>query len=1258
MKPMMRLAYQFIAVILSFTFYMTCAQGQLCTGETDNFNQIRYGSFEDSASYHEFHDHNLHDPTDSGSVAYNCLIAEGLNCSATGDYAIYDSVGQFDANLPATDDGLKAYDGDKMLLINAHNEENTIAWSQTVQLVAGITYDFSAYVSLLQNNSPNVSEIRFEIANADTTITLSAITLTYTAPDWEHLTQTWEATFSGDARIQLLIVNDQVNGMGFINDFAIDNISFTGECPPDSGPAWSLPEDSVFCRLPTGGITLNSGISTAFNHSFNWFKNTEELGETGNEILIDQSGDYTLCFDSAGCQRSWNIKVEILPELQVNKELLAPSCFEQTDGQITLSTSGGKAPYSYLWNTGDTTQSLTQLADGTYTVEISYASFCTYTDTFMLDGPEQLQVDASITQAKCAGEPGAITLTVFGGTNPYNYAWSDTSLNTPNREALLPGNYTLTVSDSNDCEITESYQINEAPTQLQSTIDKQNPSCHGKTDGNIRISPTNGTPPYQYDWSTGANTATLFELGAGQYEVVISDANNCKDSIVVDLMNPEAPVTSATVNHPRCFGDSNGNISLNTTGGSSPYTYKWSDGVDGPERDSLSAGSYMVIIADDQACEDTLDINLENPEQLAGEAITINPVCEGVDNGSIELSVTGGIPPYSFTWSNGNTSNVLSNLGPGTYTIEIKDSAACTDSLNVDLSYQDSITLNAETTEATCGEANGSILLLISGGEPAYTITWDDTSINDIERKGLKAGIYTANVEDKNGCRQTTAIELNDNGKLTVEAIVTQPSCSGVDNGEIRLNVSDGAEPYTYVWYDDNGGDRREDLGPGDYSVTVKDSAGCQETKSFKLEWLSDEKLTITIVKSDPTCGHINGTINVQVDGGIPGYTYIWQDDSSLNVAYRDSLLNGWYDVSVVDSVGCVGNESAYLATGENLHVRTELIRDASCHDSKDAMALVTYSGGVEPYTISWDDGSNGDTLKNAGAYNYLVVVEDANGCSGFRTVNITSPKVIEAVYNELRRPDCNTSNGIIDVEGWGGTGALSYSWVDAPEVTSGRRENLPFDVYYFIAEDERGCIDTSQIILPPLFQNYAKVEIGFDDPICENNTMRIEVANAVHPGDAPLFQWRVNNNPVSDLAEEDFFYSDSLNKGDVVTVFMVSSDTCVVGQPISSPLVIETSCDEVQDLAILIPNVFTPNDDGLNDTWRISALEGEYAPLFQRVMIYNRWGQLIHHQDGGDYIPWDGRVQNGERISLGSYYFVLELDGGRSFSGSLTVLR
>jgi hypothetical protein len=475
------------------------------------------------------------------------------------------------------------------------------------------------------------------------------------------------------------------------------------------------------------------------------------------------------------------------PALQVTNV----TCNGGNDGSATVSATGGTAPYTYAWPASagsQTTAAATGLSAGTYIVTVTDANSCTDTTLVTITEPTAVTPTISTqTNVDCNGNStGSATVTATGGTGGYTYTWdaAAASQTTATATGLAAGTYSVTVTDASGCTGSTTVTITE-PAILTATgvartyTSGDNISCNGLTDGSIDLTVAGGTGPYTYAWDNGAGSnEDPSNLGAGTYNVTVTDANGCTANALFTLTEPTALTSSAVeTQQASCSGGSDGKAMVTGSGGSAPYTYQW-DAAAGSqttqEATSLAAGSYSVTVSDANNCTSVSTVSVTSPSGLAATAMVFTNVsCKGASDGSINLNVTGGTAPYTYNWSNGSTSEDLFGLSGGTYTVTVTDANGCTTNATGTVAEPTTLTPSTTITDVTCnGNSDGAIDLSVTGGTSPYTYIWNTGAITE-DISNLPTGTYTVTVTDANGCMMSHSATVNEPSVLMASTSVS-----------------------------------------------------------------------------------------------------------------------------------------------------------------------------------------------------------------------------------------------------------------------------------------------------------------------------------------------------------------------------------------------------------------------------------------------------------------------------------------------------
>lgn len=849
-------------------------------------------------------------------------------------------------------------------------------------------------------------------------------------------------------------------------------------------------------------------------------------GQTGATLVNLPPGNYSVVVtDARGCEaRENNIRLDAPPALVVSAQVTQTlDCFGDADAQAEVSFSGGTprnnpSLYDILWSTNATSETITGLAAGVYDVTVTDTNNCQQTASVTVTQPDELRfADVIGNNVSCnGGTDGAITVTMTGGTprsgNPaYTYEWRNITAGLPGTvingalansvQNLAAGNYRLTVTDQNGCAANPVFRdilITEPdPLVIDPNFTQTNVSCNGGADGALGIDVEGGTQPYSVTWNNGDNTENLSGLTAGTYSVTATDANNCQTTETYTITEPtRVRATASVVQQPTCNGDNDGSAQVVAIGGTPPYTYLWSAPVltrTDATVTGIPAGNYTVNVRDDNNCLVTANVTLGEPAPVV---ITVNTVrdvrCNGANDGSIGISVSGGTPipgpNYTYNWSHLNTGNDpqnVINLGPDIYTVTATDANGCTDVESIQIEEPDELVMTVlESRDLVCnGESTGVIEVGIAGGTLPYpSIIWSDGPRNVRRRTNLPAGSYSIEVRDANGCQATASATL-DQPALPLSISLnqlTRPTCNGLSNGRVGVDVAGGTIPYDYRWSTGSTAENLTDIPAGTYFLTVTDDNDCETDARFVVTEPDEIDVELLDVRDVLCNGAAEGEADVAVSGGTPNYSFFW----SNGFASRD-LRNapaGSYTLTVTDANSC---ESAPLRVTieepAELELRVDGVTQVNCNGAANGAISISVFGGTQPYAYNWT-GPNGffsseQDLTNLGPGSYTGVVTDLNGCQISATAEITEPTAVELAITDVQDVSCFGGNdGQASVQASGGTGPYTYQWSNGRTgPTAQRLRAIPYIVF---ARDANGC--TSNVVIPQPSQPSAPVQLTF----------------------------------------------------------------------------------------------------------------------------------------------------------------------------------
>jgi len=707
-------------------------------------------------------------------------------------------------------------------------------------------------------------------------------------------------------------------------------------------------------------------------------------GSTGLSIDQPTRASYQVSVtDANGCQTTATVQLDQADALQLDVETQDPTCADINNGSVQLLITGGQQPYQYQWSNGASADQIKDLSAGTYRATVTDAFGCSLETVVTLRAPELLVGSLSKTDVSCAANrDGAIQLQISGGTPPYTYRWND-GRRQPSRSNLSPGLYRVTVTDANGCTWTEQTTL-MAPSIMDISLSAVAVTCPGADDGQLMVAMEGGQPPYQLQWNRSVDLRNGVATGMtpGLYTLIVTDANGCSEAASVTVSEPDVLDMSLDVTQPGC-GEDYGRVLPGTTGGTPPYSYRWSHGSRQREAVNLRLGAYQVTVSDANGCETTQSVQIERTGDLLVDLEVTQPSCPESRDGRLRVIASGGSGEYTYKWSAGGSLPVRSQLGEGSYDVTVSDKNGCTVVREAELQAPAAPEWIIDTQAPSCaGADDGRITIQLLGGEGPFTIDWSNGHVGPIQT-GLSAGTYTFTITSGNGCAWIESVTLAESDPLVVDADITDVSCSGNTKGRIQASVSGGRSPYSWTWSHGATDADPDQLTPGTYEVTVTDANGCSATASFEVETAGDLGLTFETI--DPACaGETNGFVLPVVSGGSEPYSYVWSNGASA--AQLNDVEAGTYAVTITDANGCAMEGEVTLEAPAPLNVQGQVQ-----HAGPGILGSVEVqtTGGQEPYSYAWNTGEASSARFNLEAGTYSVTVTDAAGCMDQATFTI-----------------------------------------------------------------------------------------------------------------------------------------------------------------------------------------------------------------------------------------------------------------------------
>jgi gliding motility-associated-like protein len=788
---------------------------------------------------------------------------------------------------------------------------------------------------------------------------------------------------------------------------------------------------STFSSTPSSCGQFNGSANLSVTggtgpYTYTW----SPVGGNTSSISGDTAGVYTChVTDANGCPYSAPVNIANTSGPAVTSiASTSVTCYGGSNGSALVTATGTGLTYS--WSpSGGSSSTASGLSNGTYTVTIKDATGCTTNTVVTVLQATDIVPSSSVTPSTCGSATGSATVSATGGTGAYTYTWSPApaSGTANNASSLSAGNYNCVIKDGNGCVKSVPIFITTTSGPTVTITSSSSVTCNGGNNGSATANGT-GTGTLTYSWSpTGGGAATASGLSAGSYTCVVVDGLGCISTTSVAIVQPSVlsvPVITTSVS---CNGGSNGAATVNTSGGTGPYTYTWAPtGGNSATMSNATIGSYTCHITDAHGCTTFTMSVITQPSALSASVTTTSVSCNGGNNGTSVVTPSGGVGPYQYSWSpsGGNNSGAIS-LAAGTYVTTITDANLCTYTISSTVTQPSAVTSTSGSTNITChGSHNGSATVTPTGGTSPYTYTWSPSGGNTSTASNLAAGNFTCTIKDANGCIIKPGVTITEPAVINITSSQTSVKCFGATNGAASVNVSGGVPTYTVTWTTTPAqtGINATNLAAGSYTATVVDAMGCTKTKKVTITTPEPkDSLTMTgsLCSTDPTVllsapsgtgisapykWYTNGTVITgatvstysAIQADINTYEVTWwhngcsyvtktvfetifADIASIPQANvftpnADKLNDEFYPLSVAATAGS-STSSVYLQNVNNLLKTYELF-------VYDRWGILMYS--TTDFMKPWDGKTTGGKDAPDGTYYWLVnYTSNCNANSG-----------------------------------------------------------------------------------------------------------------------------------------------------------------------------------------------------------------------------------------------------------------------------------
>lgn len=1122
--------------------------------------------------------------------------------------------------------------------VTLNNPAAIIASATTTNVTCNGLCDGTATVSL--SSGPGPITYLWNDVNAQATPTATSLCsgiYTITTTDANGCTASTTASVTGPAALTVDII-------------ASGNVSCYGTC------------DGFAMAAVTGGLAP---------FSFLWSP-SGTTGASANNLCADNYS--VVVTDVNGCTANTTLLITQPDPFITTVVNSNATCYNACDAEALAVYSGGTAPYTFLWTPSlQTTPVASALCAGMQNLQIVDAQGCTTINSIVITEPTILAVSTT-TNSDCGTANGTACAQVIGGFPPFVYVWDDPATQaTSCATGLIAGVYTISITDDHGCSVTKVTNVNDNDAPIVTIPSSTDITCKGAADGSAQGSILGGILPYTINWIPGGqNTAFINNLSGGVYSIFVTDSVGCNGSASVTINEPDTLIAGITSSvNTSCNSVCDGAATLLATGGTAPYTYLWND--TGAQTTSTATGlcaqNYSVTTTDSSGCTITVNALIEQPEPISISLFSLTNVsCTNGSDGQISVSVFGGTPGYTFSWtpSLGNSS-MISNLVAGTYQVRVTDLNGCYETLSFNILEPTPLVLVPNSNSSTCGDANGSSGVSVTGGTPTYSYAWAPSGLTTAIITNVLAGTYNVTVTDFKGCISTTSSIVPDVAGPIINSInFMEPLCNGSSTGSATVNASGGLPQYTYLWSGSGAqtSQTASALPAGSYTVNVTDQNNCSTSGYVVIS----QPTPVQVIASpeDTICvGEISQIYGAGFGGSLQ-YSYTWTPalfDTTGGPFSVTPISTSNYNVIATDTNGCVS--PAAIAT-VFVHPQIEVLTTdvTICSDSAVIISADVTGGNGGPYTYSWSNGSSAQTqtVSPTGTVpvNYIITANDiecSTAVTDTATVTINPLPVTFMVATDTA--SCEST--VIQFTGVSDVGTL-YSWVFGDEsaaqtgnpVSHVYGDSGTYDVSLTVTS-ALGCVST--ITTNQFIDVYPVPEAGFifspsqPDLVSPLVTFTDQSVGATNW----YYDFIYNQSPTGVntalLQNPSFSYP---NGGTYIIQQVVHNDFGCYDTAYKTLTV-------VPEYVFYAPNSFTPSEpDGINDYFMPKGVGID--PDNFKMMIFDRWGNLIFETESLEK-GWDGRANGGNEIAQIDVYvwkiFTKDYKGGpHAYVGTVSIVR
>ncbi len=834
-------------------------------------------------------------------------------------------------------------------------------------------------------------------------------------------------------------------------------------------------QTNVNCNGGASGsaTAVGSGGNGSFTYAWSNGANVATANNLG-------AGTYTVVVtDGENCEATKTVTITQPATLVVNASTTAQSAPGVNDGSATANPQGGSGNFTFQWNNGGNSQSISGLAPGNYTVVVTDGNGCQKSQTVTVNSFGCAVSSNLVGQdVTCHGaSDGTASITLSNATTPQVFEWAN-GAQTAEITGLDPGIYTITATDGNGCEVVASVEIAE-PNPLNANATATGLTGANANNGTATANPTGGTAPFSFAWSNGGTTATISGLPSANYTVSVTDGNGCTSVQTV----PVAPFTcslgaNVSASNITCFGQADGEATVSILGNLTPFTYNWLN-ASGENMGSsatiegLSAGTYTANISDAVNCAATVGVTILEPTALE---ITLNEATStdcGAANGDATVTASGGTTGgsnYSFAWSNGEAGSTVNGLGTGSYFVSVSDENGCEATLEIEIKINDAeppvaltqnlvIALGADglasldASQIDNGSSDNCMIASMSIGQTNFDCSHlgaNEVLLSVVDLAGnlgtATAAVQVVDIMPPAILVQNLTIYLDENGMASITS--QQLDAGSSDNCGIAEQSIDIAS-FTCA-----------DLGQNAVVLTVKDASGNQASGTAIVNVQDNIAPTLTCPDNQVLsyCDPV-AVFNITAsDNCAQNLAAVQMAGLQSGAAFPTGITTQTFQVN--DGHGNLNTCSFIIEVPAEMEVDLNIVNIA-CFGETNGSISANVSGGGLGYSYLWSNGETTQNVENLGPGQVDVSVTDAAGCVVTQSATLTQPSEITAPVVLISPATIGQQNGAIDLNVQGGTAPYSFEWTDASGNVLGTQEdlgNIAAGSYELEITDANGC--------------------------------------------------------------------------------------------------------------------------------------------------------------------------------------------------------